>query len=83
MAQNKRMATSYNVADPGVANGGALGALGVLPIPGRFVLVSTAGNIVGQLLEDTGDVTYLVPVGMTPLAFKSITSATAVGFVIL
>lgn len=83
MAQNKRMATSYNVADPGVANGGALGALGLLATPGRFVCIGTAGNIVGQLIEDTVDVTYVLPVGVWPLAFKSVTSATAAGFIIL
>jgi hypothetical protein len=83
MAQNKRMATTMNPLDPGVANGGALGALGVLAIPGRYVLIGTAGNIVGQMLEDTGDVTYVFPVGMWPAAFKSVTSATAAGFIIL
>lgn len=82
MARNRRLNDLKN-NDPGVASGGALGALGVLPTSGRYVLVSTAGNIVGQLLEDSSNVTYIVPVGMWPLAFKSITSATAVGFVIL
>lgn len=86
MAQNRRMTAGINGSasstDPGVAFGGDIAA-GVLAIHSRAVLVGTAGNIVGQLVEDSADHTYPVPTGLTPLAFKSVTSATAVGVFIL
>lgn len=69
--------------DPGVAYGGSIATPGTLAIPSRAVLIGTAGNIVGQLVEDTADQTYTVPVGLWSLAFKSVTSATAVGVFIL
>lgn len=49
------------------------------------ILVGVAGNVVGQQLDDTGDITYPLPAGVSPLRFKSITQAgtTATGLVIL
>lgn len=81
MATNRRfLAAPLSPQDPAVKTVQAIGAGSNLD--GRAVLVSTAGDIVGQLIEDTADQTYTVPVGIWPLAFKSITSATAVGKVL-
>lgn len=81
MALNKRFAIAgSSPQDPATKFVATIGAASNLD--GRAVLVSTAGNIVGQLVDDTADQTYPVPVGLTPLAFKSITSATAVGVVL-
>lgn len=60
----------------------AIGA-GTLPEDSRYVLIGTAGNIVGRLVGDTGDVTYVLPVGLHKMAFRSVTSATAVGFFLI
>jgi hypothetical protein len=50
----------------------------------RGVYIVGAGNIIGKLLEDTADRTFsgLVAGTVYPFAIKSITSATATGFVL-
>lgn len=49
------------------------------------ILVGVAGNIVGKLLDDTGNITYPVVAGMNPLRFASITESgtTATGLVVV
>lgn len=51
------------------------------------VLVGVAGNIVGRLLDDSADITYPVPAGLSPLRFKIIrstaNSTTATGIVLV
>ncbi len=71
-----------NKNDPSNAARGPSVALGAATLAkdSRYVLVGTAGNIVGRLVGDTGDVTYPVPVGLHKMAFRTCTSATAVGF---
>ena len=81
MSMNRRM-NELSADDPGVKGlvltGGAL-----TPDPnGRYVIISTAGNIVGKLLDDTADITYVLPVGVHKLAFKSVTTSTAVGVIV-
>ena len=51
---------------------------------GRGIYVTGAGEIVGKLLEDSADRTFsgLIVGTIYPLCFKSITSATATGFVL-
>lgn len=82
---NSRMTTPCG-DDPGVGPGIILtgGALASLSggTHGRYVCISTAGNIVGQLYGETVDQTYVIPVGVWPMAFKSVTSSTAVGFIL-
>lgn len=80
MALNTRSCTQ-TPTDGAVARV-AIGA-GVLATTGRGLHVTTAGNIVGQLTGETVDVTENFEVGMFPHNFKSITSATAVGFILL
>lgn len=41
------------------------------PAP-KAIFVGTAGNVVGQLLEDTVDRTFKLPAGYHPLRFKLI-----------
>jgi hypothetical protein len=60
----------------------AIGA-GTLAEDSRYVLIGTAGNIVGKLIGDAADVTYVLPVGLHKMAFRSVTSATAVGFFLI
>ncbi len=60
----------------------AIGAVN-LAEDSRWVLIGTAGNIVGRLVGDTADVTYVIPVGLWKMAFRSVTSATAVGFFLI
>lgn len=70
--------TSNSARGPSVAIGA-----GTLAEDSRYVLVGTAGNIVGKLVGDTADVTYVLPVGLHKMAFRSVTSATAVGFFLM
>jgi hypothetical protein len=75
-SMNVRM-TSQDNSDPGVGPGVVLaGGAQVFDPPGRYIIVSTAGTITGQLLGDTADVAYVLPVGVHKLAFKSKTSVT-------
>lgn len=74
-----------NKNDPSNSGEGPSDAIpaGALTLPqySRYVLVSTAGTITGQLKGDTSDKAYALPVGLHKLAFKSVTSsATIVGF---
>lgn len=80
MAQNSRMSAGLYPSDPAVGPGVVITAATsnlVLNPHGRYVVVSTAGTITGQLVGDTGDVAYVLPVGVHPLSFKSITSVTS------
>lgn len=78
MAQNRRLgAGTISSVDPGVAGVAITGAAQTLDPHGRAILVETAGSITGRLVEDSADVTYTLPVGLWPLAFKSITSVSS------
>lgn len=74
--QNKRM-QHVSSGDPAVSGVAISGSAQTFDPPLRAVLISTAGTITGKLVEDSGDVTYPVQVGLTPLAFKSITSVSS------
>lgn len=82
-AINQRIQTSPS--DPGVGPGVLITAATsglTLSKDGRYITVSTAGTITGQLVGDTSDQAYILPVGTHPLAFRSITSvASLVGFI--
>ncbi len=83
-ALNQRMAATMTPGDPAVSSVAISGSAQALAISGRAILVSTAGTVTGQLLEDTADVAYILPVGVWPLAFKSITSVVSlVGRILL
>ncbi len=73
MSVNKRM-NELAGGDPGVGPGVVVANAQTYDPPGRFIIVSTAGTITGQLVGDTGDVAYVLPVGVWPLAFKSCTT---------
>lgn len=77
MSLNKRLATNSSPQDPAVGPGLVLtgGAQTVDP-PSRYIIVSTAGTITGRLRDDTGDVAYVLPVGVWPMEFISVTSTT-------
>lgn len=85
MALNKRMAaTNSRASDPGVAGVVITGATQTFDPTGRWILVTTAGSFTGRLVEDVADVVYALPVGLHPLAVRSITSvSTLAGVVIL
>ncbi len=75
--QNPRMAGQQTPDDPGVGPGTVLsGSAQTFDPPGRYIIVSTAGTITGRLVGDSGDVAYVLPVGVHKLAFKSATSTT-------
>jgi len=77
MATNRRMnVTDTNDSGTGPGQIVVAGAQ-VFDPPGRYIIVSTAGTITGQLIEDTADVIYVLPVGVHKLAFKSATSSSA------
>lgn len=61
----------------------AIGALTLNP-PCRAVYITGNGNIVGKLIGDSSDSTFsgLLTGAVYKFAFKSITSATATGFVL-
>jgi hypothetical protein len=84
MALNKRMTGLDTPNDPGVGPGLILtgGAQTVDPTS-RWIVVSTAGTITGQLVGDTVDVAYVLPVGVWKMAFKSVTSTTSLVGVLL
>jgi len=71
---NQRMAAGMSPADPGVAGVAISGSAQTFNPTGRAILVETAGSVTGKLIQDSSDVTYTLPVGLWPLAFKSITS---------
>jgi hypothetical protein len=76
---NRRMAAPA-ATDPSVKRIAITGSAQSLDPSSRAVHITTAGNIVGKLLEESADVTETFEVGWHILAFKSVTSATAVGF---
>ena len=69
--------------DPGVGPGVVItGSAQTFDPPSRYITVSTAGTLTGQLVGDTGDIAYVLPVGTHKYAFKSVTSTTSlVGFI--
>jgi hypothetical protein len=77
----KRQNTLLNI---GAVRSTAIAAATTYDPTGRGVYITGAGNIVGKLLEDTADRTFagLVAGQQYALCFKSITSATATGFVL-
>ncbi len=78
MALNRRTKHSPSAAiDPAVGSVAISGSAQTLNPTGRFILVSTAGTITGRLLDDSSDVTYILTVGIWPLAFKTITSVSS------
>lgn len=52
---------------------------------GRALIVGTAGNITGRLVDDTADTVFPLPAGIHPMRFKLIkaTGTTATGLVVL
>lgn len=78
MATNRRMNVT-DTNDSGVGPGQVVvaGAQTFDP-PGRWIIVSTAGTITGQLVEDTADVAYVLPIGVHKLAFKSASSTATI-----
>ena len=78
-AANTRMRGEAD--DPGVGPGVVLANGITLTPPARYVTVSTAGTITGQVVGDTADVAYVLPVGQHKMALKSVTTLTTlVGF---
>lgn len=75
--QNRRMAQAFGPTDPGVAGVAITGSAQTFDPCGRAILVETAGSVTGKLVEDSADVTYTLPVGLWPLAFRSITSVSS------
>ncbi len=64
--------------DPGVGPGVIITGGGQTFSPaGRYIIVSTAGTVTGQLVGDTGDIAYVPPTGVHTLAIESITSVTS------
>ncbi len=85
MSTNVRMAKESTPTDPVVRRialtGGA--QLGAASESARGFHCTGAGNIVGQLIGETIDVTETFEAGtIFPYAFKSITSSTATGFLL-
>lgn len=80
---NDRMATESTPTDPAVAGVAITGAAQTFSPTGRAILVSTAGSFVGKLVKDSADVTYTLPVGIWPLAVRSITSVSSLAGVVL
>lgn len=78
---NKRNATEMTPCDSSVKRTALTGSAQALSTSGRAIHIKTAGNIVGQLLEESVDVTEDYEIGWHCVAFKSITSSTAVGFI--
>lgn len=83
MASNNKRLNAISADDPGVAGVVITGSAQTLAIAGRAILVGVAGSITGRLVEDTADVVYPIPVGLWPLAFKSITSVSSLTGVII
>lgn len=77
---NTRMAKESTPTDPSVSRTAISGGAQTLNPTARAVHVTTAGNIVGKLIGETADVTETFEVGWHPCAFRTVTSATAVGF---
>lgn len=77
---NKRMAQQSTPTDPSTKRTAISGGAQTLDPTARGVHVTTAGNIVGKLIEETVDITENFEVGWHPCAFRTVTSATAVGF---
>lgn len=83
MSMNRRM-NEITPNDPGVKGVAITGSAQAFDPTGRAILVETAGTVTGRLIEDTADLAYVLPVGLHPLAFKSVTSVTGlVGKIIL
>lgn len=82
--RNRRMSTDGDPSDPGVGPGVIItGSAQSFDPPGRYIIVSTAGTMTGRLVGDTGDIAYVLPVGVHKLAVKSITStASLVGCIV-
>ncbi len=78
---NKRNAAGMTPTDGSVKRTALTGGALALDPTGRAIHIATAGTITGKLLEETADVTETYEVGWHPVAFKSITSSTATGFV--
>ncbi len=79
---NDRM-TAQTPTDPAVAGVAITGSAQTFSPTGRAILVTTAGTVTGKLIRDTADVAYILPVGIWPLAFRSITSVSSLAGVIL
>ncbi len=80
---NDRSAAGMTPTDPAVGGVAITGSAQTFSPSGRGILVSTAGSFTGKLIRDTADVTYTLPVGLWPLAVKSITSVSSLAGVIL
>lgn len=76
MATGNRRMQTIAADDPGVGPGTVVANGLTFNPPGRYIIVSTGGTILGQLVEDTADVAYVLPPGVWPLAFKSCTTVT-------
>jgi hypothetical protein len=79
---NTRM-TNMTPTDPAVAGVAITGSAQTFNPTGRAILVSTAGSFTGKLIADSADVTYTLPLGIWPLAIKSITSVSSLAGVVL
>lgn len=77
---NERTAGMQTPSDPSVKRTAISGSAQTLNPTARGVHIKTAGEIVGKLIGETQDVTEYFEVGWHPCAFKTVTSATAVGF---
>ena len=77
---NRRTSAGPTPADSSVKRTAITGGAQTLDPTARAVHITTAGNIVGKLLEESADVTETFEVGWHPCAFKTVTSATAAGF---
>jgi hypothetical protein len=77
------MATPDRVSYPAVSSTAITGTAQT-GLAGRGVYITGTGNIIGQLVGDAADRTFsgLVVGSCLPLAFGSITSATATGFIL-
>jgi hypothetical protein len=74
-SQNSRIRGDAD--DPGVGPGLVVANSQTYDPPSRYITVSTAGTLTGQLVGDTGDVAYVLPAGTHKLAFKSCTTITS------
>ncbi len=78
---NRRFAQQSTPTDSSVKRTALTGGALTLDPTGRGLHVSTAGTITGKLLDDTADLTETYEVGWHPVAYRTITSSTAVGFI--
>jgi hypothetical protein len=76
------MATPDRVSYPAVS--ATVISNGISGLAGRGVYITGTGNIIGKLVGDAADSTFsgLVVGSCLPLAFQSVTTATATGFIL-